>query len=209
MQLNDKFLCQWDRTHSLQSFTILPVKQTEALARWRPRLRSLVWNVSWGLLLQLSAARLVHTIHEQLPFFCCKQSTGSYLRWPLPCLHYYIVHPSCVEKTRGERNTNEEQTVNSHDASEGAKREWGSHQASWIWLLLCSHCPVGGGAARGLMNGLYHTRRPTTAQTNYLTGGFCIGGWPQEHARPISYLFLIHTIAVAHNALWVRWRGMM
>lgn len=128
MQLTDKFHCQWDRTHSLQSFTILPIKQTEALARWHPRLRSLVWNVSWGLLLQLSAARLVHTILEQLPFFCCKQSTGSYLHWPLPCLHYYIFHPSCVEKTRGERDTNEEQTVNSHDASEGAKREWGSHQ---------------------------------------------------------------------------------
>lgn len=62
---------------------------------------------------------------------------------------------------------------------------------------------------RGVMNGLYHTRRPTTAQTNYLTGGFCIGGWPQERACPVFYLFLIHTIAVAHRALRVRWRGMM
>lgn len=116
------------------------------------------------------------------------------------CLRYYIVHPSCAEKTRGERNTNEEQTVNSHDASEGAKRGRGSHHAAWIWLLSRSHCLVGGRKG-GVMNGLYHTRRPTTAQTNYLTGGFCIGGWPQERACPVFYLFLIHTIAVAHRAL--------
>lgn len=44
---------------------VLPVKQTEALGRWHLWLRSPVWNVSWGLLLQLSAARPAHTIHEQ------------------------------------------------------------------------------------------------------------------------------------------------
>lgn len=99
------------------------------------------------------------------------------------CRRYYIVHPSCAKKTRRERNTNEEQTVNSYDASEGAKRGRGSPRRLDLALIAQSlSCWREG---RGVMNGLYHTRRPTTAQTNYLTDGFCIGGWPQECACPV------------------------
>lgn len=45
--------------------------------------------------------------------------------------------------------------------------------------------------------------QPTTAQTNYLTGSFCIHGGPRDRTRPVFYLFLIHQMAVAHKAFRV------
>lgn len=197
---------EWFRLRSLHSFTVFPVKQR-------------LWpgdTHGWDHLFEM--------YHE--PFCCSCQLPG-------PFTQYMNNYPSsAANKAQAHTSTDPflssllySSSVMCREDSRGEEHQWraDSKLPRCIWgsqtwerkpsrrldLALVAQSLSCRREERGVMNGLYHTRRPTTAQTNYLTGGFCIGGWPQERACPVFYLFLIQTIAVAHKALRVRWRGMM
>lgn len=136
-------------------------------------MRSVVRNISWALLLQLSAVFPAHTIDQQLPFFAANKAVVS--TTVAPFLYYNIVHLSWVKKSHTRNKT-----------SKATAKRKPSH--SLVLALMPS------------LSWRWWTASITfTAKTNYLTGRPWIHCGPRNCTCPVFDLFLVHEMAITHE----------